>query len=206
MDDYIGGRYSSTSCVGGVVLSLAFGPEVFARFLDGAAQADALAKEPDPMKNPAMLDALIGVYERNVLGYPDANSREMSADTPHNVIDIMPDQKGIPQLGGTMRLGAYQCRLTPGSKAWEAYSGQDIVSGRHRHRYELNPTYAAELAEGGMICTGRNPQTGLAEIVEVPSHPWYVGTQFLPEYTSTVMHPHPLFAAFIHACIENTRP
>ena len=136
-------------------------------------------------------------FARNVLGYADANSREMDAITPHNVIDIMEEQKNITQMGGTMRLGAYPCELCEGSLAYKAYGEQKTVMERHRHRYEFNNSYKPLYEKNGMQCVGINPAANLVEIVEVPAHPWYVGTQFHPEYSSTVLHPHPLFLSFI---------
>jgi len=136
-------------------------------------------------------------FARNVLGYADANSREMDAITPHNVIDIMEEQKNITQMGGTMRLGAYPCELREGSLAYKAYGEQKTVMERHRHRYEFNNSYKPLYEKNGMQCVGINPAANLVEIVEVPAHPWYVGTQFHPEYSSTVLHPHPLFLSFI---------
>ena len=135
-------------------------------------------------------------FARDVLGYTDANSREMDASTPHNVIDIMEDQKSIVDMGGTMRLGAYECALSPGSRVAAIY-GQPLVSERHRHRYEFNNSYQNEYEAHGMKCTGRNPESGLVEIVEIPANKWYIGTQFHPEYASTVLAPHPLFMDFI---------
>ena len=141
-------------------------------------------------------------FARNVLGYADANSREMDEKTPHNVIDIMEEQKSITNMGGTMRLGAYECVLQEGSKAYEAY-GTEHIQERHRHRYEFNNAYKAEYEAAGMQCTGINPESDLVEIVEIPALKWFVGTQFHPEYSSTVLHPHPLFVAFVKAAIEN---
>ena len=177
-------------------------------------------------------------FARNVLGYKDANSAEMRPDTqqtlpppsllgreqlplkmeaPINVIDLMAEQKSVTQMGGTMRLGAYECRLQPGSKVYEAYTLSDVstplalwrgaggeatISERHRHRYEFNNNYQKEYEDAGMKCVGINPDTNLVEIVEVPSLKWYIGTQFHPEYSSTVLHPHPLFMSFIRACSE----
>lgn len=146
-------------------------------------------------------------FARNVLGYSDADSREMNAETPHNVIDLMEEQKHITQMGGTMRLGAYECELRDGSRVAEAYNphrgtaGHTIVCERHRHRYEFNNAYREEFEAAGMQCVGINPGADLVEIVEVPQHRWYVGTQFHPEYSSTVLHPHPLFMSFVRACI-----
>ncbi|MCR5851510.1 MAG: CTP synthase [Bacteroidaceae bacterium] len=150
-------------------------------------------------------------FARNVLDYKDANSSEMDAATPHNVIDMMGEQKSITQMGGTMRLGAYECELKEGSRAAEAYESETlkvkseklIVSERHRHRYEFNNKYKEEYEAAGMKCVGINPAADLVEIVEVPEKEWYIGAQFHPEYSSTVLHPHPLFMSFIKACINS---
>ena len=140
-------------------------------------------------------------FARNVLGYKDANSAEMNEQTPHNVIDIMEEQKSITEMGGTMRLGAYECELVKGSRVYEAYGEEELISERHRHRYEFNNEYKDEFEQKGMKCVGINPTADLVEIVEIPDKRWYIGTQFHPEYTSTVLHPHPLFMSFIKACI-----
>ena len=140
-------------------------------------------------------------FARNVLGYKDANSTEMDEQTPHNVIDIMEEQKSITEMGGTMRLGAYECELVKGSRVYEAYGEEELISERHRHRYEFNNEYKDEFEQKGMKCVGINPTADLVEIVEIPDKRWYIGTQFHPEYTSTVLHPHPLFMSFIKACI-----
>ena len=142
-------------------------------------------------------------FARNVLGYKDANSREMDEHTPHNVIDIMEEQKNITQMGGTMRLGAYSCALAPGSHASEAYGGKTNVMERHRHRYEFNNAYREEYERNGMKCVGINPQANLVEIVEIPQLRWFIGTQFHPEYQSTVLRPHPLFLDFVATCAES---
>ena len=151
-------------------------------------------------------------FARNVLGYKDANSREMDTETPHNVIDIMEEQKNITQMGGTMRLGAYDCELREGSRVAEAYTAAAnssfftlhsslTISERHRHRYEFNNKYKAEYEANGMQCVGVNPAADLVEIVEIPEKKWYIGTQFHPEYSSTVLNPHPLFMSFVKACL-----
>ena len=140
-------------------------------------------------------------FARNVLGYKDANSCEMDAQTPHNVIDIMEEQKSITQMGGTMRLGAYECELVEGSRTWEAYGKESMIRERHRHRYEFNNAYKKEYEQNGMKCVGINPAADLVEIVEIPEKRWYIGTQFHPEYSSTVLHPHPLFMSFIKSCL-----
>jgi len=141
-------------------------------------------------------------FARNVLGYADANSREMDKKTPHNVIDIMEEQKNITDMGGTMRLGAYECVLRQGSRVLDIYK-ESIVQERHRHRYEFNNKFQQEFERAGMQCVGRNPESDLVEIVEIPGLKWYIGTQFHPEYQSTVLKPHPLFVDFIKAAIEN---
>ena len=150
-------------------------------------------------------------FARNILGYKDANSAEMNPDTPHNVIDIMEEQKSIKDMGGTMRLGAYDCELREGSRVYEAYQNpcggtarhtnsrekHATIRERHRHRYEFNNAYKDEYEAKGMKCVGINPAADLVEIVEIPEKRWYIGTQFHPEYSSTVLHPHPLFMSFI---------
>ncbi len=140
-------------------------------------------------------------FARNVLGYADANSHEMDAKTPHNIIDIMEEQKAVTNMGGTMRLGSYECVVEQGSKAFEAYKSEHIQE-RHRHRYEFNNTFKQEFEKAGMKCTGINPETELVEIIEIPTLKWFLGAQFHPEYGSTVLKPHPLFLSFIKACIE----
>ena len=141
-------------------------------------------------------------YARNVLGHKDANSIEMNEATSAPVINLMEEQKAVTEKGGTMRLGAYDCQLTEGSNAYNAYNNTEI-SERHRHRFEFNNSYKADFEKSGMIATGINPKTNLVEIVEIPTHPWFVGVQFHPEYKSTVANPHPLFCGFIEACINN---
>ncbi|MBT5273736.1 MAG: C26 family cysteine hydrolase domain-containing family, partial [Flavobacteriales bacterium] len=141
-------------------------------------------------------------YSRNVLGLKDANSSEMNPDTSAPVINLMAEQMEIIEKGGTMRLGAYDCQLTEGSNAYKSYNKNDI-SERHRHRFEFNNNYKADLEKAGLIATGINPKTNLVEIVEIPTHPWFVGVQFHPEYKSTVANPHPLFCGFIESCINN---
>ena len=141
-------------------------------------------------------------FARNVLGLTDANSTEMVRTTSNPVIDLMEDQKGITDKGGTMRLGAYPCNLKVNSKAYKAYGNQTETTERHRHRYEFNNSYIEQFEQKGMEATGINPDTGLVEIMEIPKHPWFVGVQFHPEYKSTVVNPHPLFVDFIRSSIE----
>jgi len=143
-------------------------------------------------------------FARNVLGFEDAHTTEIAEDCKYPVISMMEEQKHIANLGGTMRLGAYKCELKPKSKASMAYNS-DVISERHRHRFEFNNDYLEQFEQNGMIATGRNPDTGLVEIVEIPSHPWFVGAQFHPEYKSTVANPHPLFVSFVKASLENKK-
>lgn len=140
-------------------------------------------------------------FARNVLGMAKAHSTEMNADTEEGVICMMEDQKQITQMGGTMRLGAYECELRSDSKAAAIY-GSTNISERHRHRYEFNNEYLEAYEKAGMIPVGKNPKTGLVEIVEVKDHPFFVGVQFHPEYKSTVENPHPIFVAFVKAAKE----
>ena len=137
-------------------------------------------------------------FARNVLGLEGANSTEMDAKTPHPVISLMEEQKSITYKGGTMRLGAWDCHLTPGSLVHQIY-GKDEIEERHRHRYEFNNSFKKELEKGGLLATGHNPETGLVEVVEIPDHPWFIGVQYHPEYKSTVANPHPLFVGFVKA-------
>ena len=146
------------------------------------------------------MQMIVVEFARNVLGYEDANSRELDEKTEHNVIDIMEDQKNITDLGGTMRLGAYECVLKQGSRAFEIYKKEHIQE-RHRHRYEFNNSFEHEYERAGMKCVGRNPESDLVEIVEIPGLKWYIGTQFHPEYSSTVLNPHPLFLDFVKTAI-----
>ncbi len=139
-------------------------------------------------------------FSRNVLHLDGAHSTEMNPDTPYPVIDIMENQKKLRNLGGTMRLGAYNCRLNPESISFEAY-GRELVRERHRHRYEFNNEYRKAFEENGVRLAGINPEEDLVEIIELKDHPWFVGVQFHPEYSSTVKRPHPLFVSFVKAAI-----
>jgi CTP synthase len=141
-------------------------------------------------------------FGRNVLGFKDANSGEFDKKTSHKVIFLMEAQRKIKNKGGTMRLGSYDCVLQKDTLAYKVY-GKDQISERHRHRFEFNNEFLVEFEKGGMIASGRNPQTGLVEIVEIPTHPWFLGTQFHPEYKSTVENPHPLFVSFIAASLRH---
>jgi len=143
-------------------------------------------------------------YSRNVLGLTDANSSEMSTKTSHPVINLMEEQKSITNKGGTMRLGAWKCDLVPDSIVGKLY-GTTQIEERHRHRYEYNNKYRDQLEAAGLKASGINPDTNLVEIIEIPSHPWFVGVQYHPEYKSTVANPHPLFVAFVKAAREHAK-
>lgn len=140
-------------------------------------------------------------FARNVLNLPDADSTEMNPNTKNPVIDLMETQKTITDKGGTMRLGSWTCDLKIGSKVREIYKSESIKE-RHRHRYEFNGNYKKQVEAAGMLATGINPDTGLVEIIEIPTHPFFIGVQYHPEYKSTVANPHPLFVAFIKAALK----
>jgi len=147
------------------------------------------------------LQCAVVEFARNVLGYDKAHSTEMERKTPYPVIDLMEEQKGISEKGGTMRLGSYACKIKKKSKVYAAYKSE-LINERHRHRYEFNNTYLDEFEKAGMIATGINPDNNLVEILEIPKHKWFVGVQFHPEYRSTVINPHPIFVDFIKASLE----
>ncbi|MCH2490963.1 MAG: CTP synthase [Flavobacteriales bacterium] len=185
----------------GILVAPGFGE----RGIEGKVDAIRYARE----NNIPFLGICLGMqmavieYSRNVLGIPDANSTEMKPNTPHPVINLMEDQKNITNKGGTMRLGAWKCKLEAGSIVGSCYDSE-VISERHRHRYEYNNVYREQLEAAGMKATGINPETGLVEIVEIPSHPWFVGVQYHPEYKSTVANPHPLFISFVKAAHEHS--
>ena len=186
----------------GIVICPGFGQ----RGIDGKLIATQYCREHDIPTFGICLGMQMMVIEfaRNVLQYNDADSIEMDPKTHHNVIDIMEEQKNITNLGGTMRLGGYACLLREGSKVREIY-GKEEIRERHRHRYEFNNTYKEEFEGKGMQCVGINPESDLVEVVEIPKNRWYIGTQFHPEYSSTVLNPHPLFLSFVQAAIENKK-
>ena len=185
----------------GIIVAPGFGQ----RGIEGKFAALRWARENDmPTFGICLgMQCMVIEFARNVLGLPEANSTEMNPMTPDPVIDLMEAQKRVTAKGGTMRLGAYDCRLTPGSKAAAAYGNAETVSERHRHRFELNNAYRQRLEAAGMRCTGENPETHLVEIVEIPDKRWYVGTQFHPEYSSTVVSPSPIFMDFIAHAIKH---
>ncbi len=189
-------------CWDGILVAPGFGH----RGIEGKIAAVKYAREH---KVPFMgiclgMQCAVIEFARNVLGYKDANSTEMETPTEHPVIDLMEGQKNVTDKGGTMRLGAYPCRIMRDSNLYAAYE-QEVIYERHRHRYEFNGAYLAEFEKAGMRATGINPETGLVEAVEVVDHPWYVGAQFHPEYKSTVKRPHPLFVGFVAAALKNRK-
>jgi CTP synthase len=183
----------------GVLVAPGFGE----RGIEGKISAIQYARE----HNIPFLGICLGMqmavieFARNVVGLSNANSTEMDEETEFPVISLMEEQKSITNKGGTMRLGAWDCKLEKKSKVFEAYK-TELISERHRHRYEFNNDYLKQLGEAGLIATGFNPETKLVEIIEIPSHPWFVGVQYHPEYKSTVMNPHPLFVAFVKASLD----
>jgi CTP synthase len=190
---------SLTQDLDGILVAPGFGE----RGLEGKIEAVRYAREQQVPFFGICLGMQCAVIEfaRNVLGLADASSTEMDADTPHPVIDMMEDQKNITMKGGTMRLGAFPCELTKGSKAYSVY-GKAKISERHRHRYEFNNKYLKDYEKAGMIASGINPESKLVEVVELTEHPWFIGTQFHPELKSTVLSPHPLFVKFVKAALE----
>lgn len=187
------------SALDGVIIAPGFGN----RGIEGKFVALKYCREHDiPTFGICLgMQCMVIEFARNVLGLKDANSTEMNPSTPDNVIDLMEEQKSISNLGGTMRLGAYECQLTPGSRVAEAY-GKYVVSERHRHRFEFNNSYREAFERAGMSCVGQNPATRLVEVVEIPGKRWFIGTQYHPEYSSTVLHPNPIFLSFMKAVID----
>lgn len=188
--------------VDGILVAPGFGN----RGIEGKISAIRYARE----NNVPFMGICLGMqcavveFARNVLGYKDAHSTEMNPNTTHPVIDIMADQKNIKNMGGTMRLGAYPCKLDTNSKVYGLYK-EAVISERHRHRYEFNNKYLTEFEDHGMKAVGFNPDSNLVEIIELPSHPWFVAVQFHPEYKSTVAHPSPLFVGFVKAMLDNKK-
>lgn len=182
----------------GVIVAPGFGQ----RGIEGKFTALKWAREHDvPTFGICLgMQCMVIEFARNVLGLSEANSTEMNPQTPDNVIDLMEEQKSISNMGGTMRLGAYECRLLPDSHVAKAY-GKTTISERHRHRFEFNEEYRQRFEEAGMKCVGENPKTHLVEVVEIPEKRWYIGTQYHPEYSSHVLSPNPLFVNFVAAAI-----
>lgn len=173
------------------------------RGLEGKIQAIRFARERGiPFFGICLgMQMCVVEFARNVLGLKDAATAEVNPATPYPVIDLMEDQKSTTIKGGTMRLGAYECSLDKNSLAYKIY-GSELISERHRHRYEFNNHFLAQMEAAGLKASGRNPETGLVEIVEIPSHPFFIGVQFHPELKSTPEHPQPIFVAFVKAALE----
>ncbi|WP_222983748.1 CTP synthase [Flagellimonas meishanensis] len=182
----------------GILVAPGFGE----RGIEGKIEAVRYARENDLPFLGICLGMQMAVIEfaRNILGMEGANSTEMDPNTPYPVISLMEEQKSVTNMGGTMRLGAWDCHLEADSLVHEVYGALDI-SERHRHRFEFNNEYKKQLEEAGLVPTGFNPKTGLVEVIEIPSHPWFVGVQYHPEYKSTVANPHPLFVGFVKAVL-----
>ena len=182
----------------GILVAPGFGE----RGIEGKVLAVRYARENDIPFLGICLGMQMAVIEfaRTVLGLENANSTEMDKNTPDPVISLMEEQKSITDMGGTMRLGSWDCHLKEGSLVEKVYGSSDIEE-RHRHRYEFNNAYKEQMEEAGLVASGLNPRTGLVEVVEIPSHPWFVGVQYHPEYKSTVASPHPLFVGFVKAVL-----
>lgn len=186
----------------GVIIAPGFG----SRGVEGKIEAIKYCREHDLPTLGICLGMQCMCIEgaRNVMGLTEAHTTEVQPNTPDPVIDLMDAQKSVVNLGGTMRLGAYDCQLDPDSLIAEAYGKTDIRE-RHRHRYEFNSKYEELFEENGYRMTGRNPESGLVETVEIPGKTWFVGVQFHPEYSSTLLHPHPLFMSFMRASIAHSK-
>ena len=184
----------------GILVAPGFGT----RGISGKIEAVNFARENNIPFLGICLGMQVAVIEfaRNVLKMTDANSTEISEKTKFPVISMMEEQKQVSYFGGTMRLGTYKCQLKSNSKASNAYNTENI-NERHRHRFEFNNSYLEQFEKAGMLASGRNPETGLVEVIEIPNHPWFVGVQFHPEYKSTVAKPHPLFVAFVQAALTH---
>jgi len=202
--EHIDGKTMSSKLanIDGILVAPGFGE----RGIEGKVEAVRYARE----NNIPFLGICLGMqmavieYARNILGLKDANSTEMNPHTGNPVISLMEDQKSITNKGGTMRLGSWKCDLKEGSLIKKIYNTESIDE-RHRHRFEYNNKYKEQLEAAGMRATGINPETGLVEIIEIPSHPWFIGVQYHPEYKSTVASPHPLFIAFVKAAHEHSK-
>ncbi|MGB6152531.1 MAG: CTP synthase [Pricia sp.] len=189
------------SLLDGVIVAPGFGK----RGVIGKIRAVQYAREHDIPFLGICLGMQMAVieYARNVLGLVDANSTEMDASSSDPVISLMEEQKDVIDLGGTMRLGAWDCELADGSLVQKVYNGADSISERHRHRYEFNNAYKEDLEAKGLKASGINAETGLVEIIELPAHSWFIGVQYHPEYKSTVANPHPLFIGLVEAALAH---
>jgi CTP synthase len=187
------------SDVDGILVPGGFGQ----RGIEGKITAIRYARE----NNVPFLGICLGMqlaiveYSRNILGLSDANSAEFDPQSKNHVIDLMPEQKDVVQLGGTMRLGKYPCKLSEGTKAAKLY-GEPLIYERHRHRFEVNNDYRDRLEQAGMVFAGKSPDNHIVEMMELPNHPWFMGSQFHPEFKSRPNRPHPLFKGFVGAAKE----
>ena len=184
----------------GILVAPGFGE----RGIEGKIEAVKYARENKIPYFGICLGMQMAVIEfaRNVLDLKNANSTEMDKETAFPVISLMEEQKSISNMGGTMRLGAWDCKVAKSSMVFKAYQSE-LISERHRHRYEFNNDYLEQITSAGMNVSGVNPETNLVEIIELNDHPWFVGVQYHPEYKSTVLNPHPLFVSFVKACLKN---
>ncbi len=182
----------------GIVIPGGFGE----RGIEGKIAAATYAREHDVPCLGLCLGLQVMVIElaRNLAKLAGANSREFDSTSPHLVIDLMDEQRQVVELGGTMRLGLYYAKLAPGSQAAASY-GAELVSERHRHRYEVNPAYRRRLEDAGLVCSGMSPDDRLVEVVELPGHPFWIGTQAHPEFKSRPDRPHPLFRDLVGAAL-----
>jgi CTP synthase len=198
--DNMGEGYTEVlEAVDGIVVPGGFGP----RGIEGKIKAAGFARR---MNKPYLglclgMQVAVSEFARNVLGLKAANSTEIDPQTPYPVIDLMNTQRQVADKGGTMRLGNWVCCLTPGSKAYAAY-GEAIVFERHRHRYEFNNEYRQRMEAHGVVISGRSADNSLVEVIELADHPWFVASQFHPEFKSRPNRPHPLFRDFIGACVQ----
>lgn len=200
--EYISAKNIDKKMMGldGILVAPGFGE----RGIEGKIMAVRYARE----NNVPFLGICLGMqmavieFARTILGYQQANSTEMDESTPHPVISLMEEQKAVTEKGGTMRLGAWDCEIEPGTLVHDVYGGEVNIAERHRHRFEFNNDYKKEFEEAGLVASGLNPETGLVEIIELPAHPWFIGVQYHPEYKSTVANPHPLFVGFVKAVLK----
>lgn len=183
----------------GILIAPGFGQ----RGIEGKFAAIKYARENDvPCLGICLgMQCMVIEFARNVMNLVDANSTEVEPNAQNKVIDLMEEQKDVTNMGGSMRLGAYDCMLKKGSRAYEAY-GEEHIQERHRHRFEFNSAYREQFEAAGMMCVGENPESKLVEVVEIPTLKWFVGVQFHPEYHSTVVNPNPLFVSFVKAAIQ----
>jgi len=183
----------------GVIVAPGFG----SRGIEGKIKAIKCARENNIPFFGICLGMQMAVIEfaRNIIGLKDANSTEMNEKTLNPVISLMEEQKSISEMGGTMRLGSWECNINEQSKVFEIYNSK-LINERHRHRWELNNNYLNQLENAGLNSVGINAETGLVEIIELPENDWFIGVQFHPEYQSTVERPHPLFVSFVKACLS----